>query len=192
MAVSSRAEPVPVQRHERLTAFDRVRLFRSTASPSALRLATYLAAAPLSLPVMRLVQHVMTPQSRPSDLAEVFLSGLLRRVADAAPGMMEFDFQPDVRKILLSGLRRAEAVRVYRLVSAHVDQRLGSMPEFPVIFGPIRSAPASLPPQASGSLTDPFGAVALAVLRSVGGQYNEIADKLAADPRDLRGPSGPQ
>ena len=189
MAVSSGAETVPVQRPEQLTAYDRVRLFRSTASPSALRLATYLAAAPLSLPVMRLVQHVMTPQSRPSDLAEVFLSGLLRRATEAAPGMIEFDFQPDVRKILLSGLRRAEAVRVYRLVSAHVDQRLGSMPDFPVIFGPIKAAPPSLPPQVSGSFTDPFGAVALTVLRSVGGQYTEIADKLAADPHDLQGPS---
>ena len=189
MAVFTRSEPVPVQQYERLTAYDRVTLFRSVASPTALRLATYLAAAPLSLPVMRLVQHVMLPRSGPAHLAEVFLSGLLRRVAEAGPGVMEFDFQPDVRKILLSGLRRVEAVRVYRLVSAYVDERLGSALEFPAVFGPFEAEPTSLTSRVGGSLTDPFGAVALTVLRSVGGQYKEVADKLAAAPCSLRVPS---
>jgi tetratricopeptide (TPR) repeat protein len=188
MAVFTRSEPVPVRQYERLTAYDRVMLFRSAASPAALRLATYLAAAPLSLPVMRLVQHVMLPDSRPGDLAEVFLSGLLRRVADAGPATMEFDFQPEVRKILLSGLRRAEAVRVYRLVSAYIDERLGSAPQFPAVFGVSETEPAGRAARARAALTDPFGAVALTVLRSVGGQYREIADKLAADPRSFRVP----
>ena len=186
MAVFTRSEPVPVQQHKRLSGSDRVALFRSVASPTALQLAMYLAAAPLSLPVMRLVQYVMLPRSRPADLAEVFLSGLLHRVGDAGPGAAEFDFQPDVRKILLSGLRRAEAVRVYRLVSAYVDDRLGSTPEFQAIFGSAGPVPGPTP-GSGGSLTDPFGAVTLTVLRSVGGQYKEIADKLAAGPS---GPSG--
>lgn len=191
MAVFTRSEPVPVQQHERLTGYDRVALFRSVASPTALRLASYLAAAPLSLPVMRLVQHVMLPRSRPADLAEVFLSGLLRRVANAGPGTMEFDFQPDVRKILLSALRRAEAVRIYRLVSAYVDERLGSPPEFPAVFGPFGPEPAGLTSRVGGSLGDSFGAVALTVLQSVGGQYKEIADKLAAVQHSLRVTSQP-
>ncbi len=186
MAVFTRSEAVPVQQHERLSGYDRVALFRSVASPTALRLASYLAAAPLSLPVMRLVQHVMLPRSRSADLAEVFLSGLLRRVDHAGPGTMEFDFRPDVRRILLSGLRRAEAVRVYRLVSAYVDERLGSTPDFPAVFGPFGPQPSGLISRVGGSLTDPFGAVAFTVLRSVGGQYKEIADKLAAAQQGLQ------
>ena len=154
MAVFTRSEPIPMQRHDELTGYDLVALFRSVASPTALRLATYLAAAPLSLPVMRLVQHVMLPRSRPADLAEVFLSGLLRKVADARPGTMDFDFQPDVRKILLSGLRRTEALQVYRLVSAYVDERLGSTPDFPAIFGPFGTESAGLISRAGDSLTD--------------------------------------
>jgi len=189
MAVFTRSEPIPVQRHDGLTGYDLVALFRSVASPTALRLATYLAAAPLSLPVMRLVQHVMLPRSRPADLAEVFLSGLLRKVADARPGTMDFDFQPYVRKILLSGLRRTEALKVYRLVSAYVDERLGSTPDFPAIFGPFGPESAALISRVGGSLTDPFGAVALTVLRSVGGQYKEIADELAAAQQGPRVPS---
>jgi tetratricopeptide (TPR) repeat protein len=188
MAVLTRSEPVPVQQYDRLTGYERVTRFRSVASPTALRLAAYLAAAPLSLPVMRLVQHVMLPRSRPADLAEVFLSGLLRRVADAEPGTTEFDFQPDVRKIMLSGLRRAEAMRVFRLVSTYASERLGSTPEFPAVFGPFEAEPMGPVSGVGGSLTDPFGAVAMTVLRSVGGQYKEVADKLAAGPRNLRVP----
>ncbi|RSS49925.1 hypothetical protein EF918_36020, partial [Streptomyces sp. WAC06614] len=56
-----------------------VRRFRSSASPRAVQLAVYLSATPLTLPVMRLVQRTMLPDSEPSDLAEVLLSGLLRR-----------------------------------------------------------------------------------------------------------------
>lgn len=192
MAVFTRSEPAAVWRPDRLTGYERVTLFRATASPTALRLAIYLAAAPLSLPVMRLVQHVMLPRSGPSDLAEVFLSGLLRRVASAGAAAMEFDFQPGVRKILLSGLRRAEAVRVYRLVSAYVHERLGSSPEFPALFGLSWPEPAVVDFWTGGPLTDPFGAVALTVLRSVGGQYSEIADKIAAARQSPDEPGRPE
>ena len=192
MAVYTQSEAAPVPRPERLTGYERVALFRSVASPTALRLAMYLAAAPLSLPVMRLVQHVMLPRSGPADLAEVFLSGLLRRVASPGPATMEFDFQPSVREMLLSGLRRAEAIRVYRLVSAYVDERLGSPPEFPAVFGASWPEPAAAESWTGGPLTDPFGAVALTVLRSVGGQYSEIADKMTAAREDPGKPSPPE
>jgi tetratricopeptide (TPR) repeat protein len=178
MAVFTRSASVPIQDHGQVTAYDRVTLFRSVASPTALRLATYLAAAPLNLPVMRLVQYVMLPQSRPADLAEVFLSGLLRRVSDPGRGTVEFEFHDGVREILLSGLRRAEAVRVFRLVSAHIGERLGSPPEFSAVFSSGGGVASRRP------LTDPFAVLALTVLRSVGGQYREMADKLAIDLND--------
>jgi tetratricopeptide (TPR) repeat protein len=177
MAVYTRDPAAPVQLHDPGNAHDRITLFRSAASPTALKLATYLAAAPLNLPVMRLVQHVMLPASRPADLAEVFLSGLLRRVAHSGRGTVEFDFYPGVREILLGALRRAEAIRVLRLVSAHIGERLGSSPEFSAIFAPGAAGSAG----ARGPLTEPFATLALTVLRSVGGQYREIADQLAKD-----------
>lgn len=55
-----------------LSVEEQVKLFRATASPLAWRLAGYLAAAPLTLPVMRLVQRVMLPEARQVHLAEVF------------------------------------------------------------------------------------------------------------------------
>jgi hypothetical protein len=43
---------------------ERLQVFQATVSPLARQLAGYLAAAPLSRPVMRLVQRVMLPESR--------------------------------------------------------------------------------------------------------------------------------
>ncbi len=176
MAVYTRTAPVHVPRHDPARGYDRVSVFGSTASPGAIRLAAYLAAAPLSLPVMRLVQYVMMPLSRPADLAEVFLSGLFKRVASPGQGMVEFEFFPGVRELLLGSLRRAEALRVLRLVSEYIGERLGSGPEFAAVFtagGGTRQAAG-----VRGPLTDPFAVLARTVLRSVGGQYREIADKL--------------
>jgi tetratricopeptide (TPR) repeat protein len=173
MAVLTRSAPTPVPQRGAANAYERVTTFRSVASPPALRLASYLSAAPLSLPVMRLVQYVMLPQSRPADLAEVFLSGLLRRVSEPGRGIVEFEFLDGVREILLSALRRAEAIRVFQLVSTHIGERLGSQPDFPAMF-----TSGARDESIQGSLTGPFAALALTVLRSVGGQYREIADKL--------------
>ena len=61
---------------------------------------------------MRLIQYTVLPQSRPADLAEVFLSGLLRRVAEPGQAVVEFEFHTGVREILLATLRRAEALSI--------------------------------------------------------------------------------
>jgi hypothetical protein len=66
---------------------ERLQVFQATVSPLARQLAGYLAAAPLSRPVMRLVQRVMLPESRQVHLAEVFLSGLLTRQSPNDPSI---------------------------------------------------------------------------------------------------------
>ncbi|MFG2884835.1 SAV_2336 N-terminal domain-related protein [Streptomyces sp. NPDC048297] len=109
------------------TPVERVSRFRSAASPTAGRLAVYLAAAPLSLPVMQLVQRTMLPGSGPSELAEVLLSGLVQRADEdfgqAAAQWYEMD--PDVREALLSTLGRDEAVLVLKHCSEYIEQRFG-------------------------------------------------------------------
>ena len=114
---------------------DAVLQFQAGASPTAFRLASFLAAAPLSFPVMRLVQHVMLPGSRPGHLAEVFLSGLVQQVADT-PGVFTigYEFRPGVRKLLLSALSRTEVLRVAAEVSRFVSERLGSPVNFRALF----------------------------------------------------------
>ncbi|MFF4018243.1 SAV_2336 N-terminal domain-related protein [Streptomyces sp. NPDC001843] len=110
--------------------------FRSTASPAAGRLAGCLAAAPLCLPVMQLVQRTMLPDSGPSELAEVLLSGLLTRAVDSYGdgGAQWYEMQPDVREALLSTLGRDEAVLVLKHCSEYIEQRYGKGgPNFPAL-----------------------------------------------------------
>ncbi|MEU7555425.1 SAV_2336 N-terminal domain-related protein [Streptomyces sp. NPDC044571] len=115
------AAPVPPPRAVRPPQ-ELVRRFRSSASPRAVQLAVYLSAAPLTLPVMRLVQRTMLPDSEPSDLAEVLLSGLLRR--GTSPGQW-YEFVPGVQDVLLGPLGRDEAALVLKHCSEYVLAHFG-------------------------------------------------------------------
>ncbi|MDX8031681.1 hypothetical protein SK803_15760 [Lentzea sp. BCCO 10_0856] len=75
--------PVPVvstpeEPAEQLTARTRVMRFRTQASVQAFHLAGPLAATPLSLPLIKLVQRIMLPDTNLSALAELVLSRLLK------------------------------------------------------------------------------------------------------------------
>ncbi|MET9882591.1 SAV_2336 N-terminal domain-related protein [Streptomyces sp. NPDC006430] len=132
------AAPVPPPRAVRPPR-ELVRRFRSSASPRAVQLAVYLSAAPLTLPVMRLVQRTMLPDSEPSDLAEVLLSGLLRR--GQAPGQW-YEFVPGVQDVLLGPLGRDEAALVLKHCSEYVLAH----------FGPgVRNFPALAVSQLTGA-----------------------------------------
>lgn len=134
------APPVPPGRS--LSALQLISRFRSAASPAAARLAVYLAAAPLSLPVMQLVQRTMLPDSGPSELAEVLLSGLLTRSGNGTgpgesgrPGGGQwYEFAPGVRQALLEPLGRNEALLVLKHCSEYIEQRFGKGgPNFPAL-----------------------------------------------------------
>ncbi|MFD7079191.1 SAV_2336 N-terminal domain-related protein [Streptomyces sp. NPDC059918] len=115
------AAPLPPPRAVRPPR-ELVRRFRASASPSAVQLAVYLSAAPLTLPVMALVQRTMLPDSEPSDLAEVLLSGLLRR--GQAAGQW-YEFVPGVQDVLLGPLGRDEAALVLKHCSEYVLAHFG-------------------------------------------------------------------
>ncbi|MFI8356557.1 SAV_2336 N-terminal domain-related protein [Streptomyces cyaneofuscatus] len=162
---------------------DLVERFRGEASQSAFELAGYLAAAPLVMPVMRLVQRVMLPRSKPSHLAEVFLSGLLSRADDGAPALGEdpdltlYDFRPGVRDALLATLTRQESLRtldVVGRVSGRVAQQLGGSLDF-------RALIPSAGPRGVWRLPEeslPFARVAADVLAGLGGGYRATAAAL--------------
>ncbi|KOV63267.1 SAV_2336 N-terminal domain-related protein [Streptomyces sp. MMG1121] len=101
-----------------------LRAFRAGASPGALRLAVYLAAAPLTLPVMQLVQRAMLPDTGPMELAEVLLGGLLRQL----PGTEDqpcFVYPGRVQDLLLASLDQDAAGLVLKHCSAYVERHFG-------------------------------------------------------------------
>jgi molecular chaperone DnaK (HSP70) len=181
---------------------DPVRLvqnFRASVSPAAYQLAGYLSAVPLSLPVMRLVQQSMMPWTGPAELAEVFLSGLLRKPADSHPLVdpesMSYVFAAGVREVMQSTLTRAQALSVLdhvgrylvrgrqegRPSAAHPHALLGSddilaaAEQFPVTFGRVAG---TLLERVAGPSAD-------------GASIRRLAGQLAADVGGGRGnPAG--
>ncbi|MDL4814579.1 FxSxx-COOH system tetratricopeptide repeat protein [Actinomadura opuntiae] len=178
-----------------MSAEMRVKRFRASSSPDAFKLATYLAAAPLRLPVMRLVQRAMLPASTSSVLAEVFLGGLLLMVGRPSGGGREevaYEFHEGVREILLQGLRRREIYQVLRAVWDVVRDRIGSSLDFPALLAAVGRGEVRLPPDL------PFAQVAAQALVGLGGPYRELARQLATggagtggvDTADARGDAG--
>ncbi|MFJ7153448.1 SAV_2336 N-terminal domain-related protein [Streptomyces sp. NPDC101118] len=162
-----------------------VRRFRSSAAPRAVQLAVYLSAAPLNLPVMRLVQRTMLPDSEPSDLAEVLLSGLLRR-SGPVPGEW-YEFVEGVQDVLLGPLGRDEAALVLKHCSEYVLQHFGrGVRNFPALAvaeltgvpvpagGPDGGTDAPRPPAAR--LPQAFAQVSAKVVRRYVPQPPPVAD----------------
>jgi FxsC-like protein len=116
--------------------------FRAGASPGAYRLAVCLSMVPLTLPIMRLVQHVAVPGAGMSALAEVVLGGLVLRT-----GADSYEFAPNVRDALLGEVRRSEAGAVFAAVSRYVEQHAAATDRtFPAVAhadrGPAAAAGA--------------------------------------------------
>ncbi|MEV6011684.1 SAV_2336 N-terminal domain-related protein [Streptomyces sp. NPDC051976] len=184
-------------------AVGRVARLRSGVSPDAFRLACHLAAAPLSLPVMRLVQQATMPWSGQTDLAELFLSGVIERRGSlppepgSAPGPgpsvdpddVVYDFVPGVREHLLDELTRTESLHILDDVLAKVSGRVaatfGGTLDFRALAA-LADAAEALPTEdgTPGRLLPaaslPFAEVAVAVLSGAGGQHRSLARRLAA------------
>ena len=169
--------------------------FEEGYSPDAFRLLRLLAAAPLSLPVMRLVQRTMLPASTPMHLAEILLSGLLVRRTPAVPGedpdSALYDFRDGVRDALLDRLTRTESLRVLRHVMDEVSERvaetLGGVSDFAAWVAALGSH-EELPGLQLSEESRAFAEVAVAVIEGVGGDYAEVAGRLTRDWAGVEAP----
>ncbi len=118
----------------------------------ARKLLRYLSAVPLQMPVMRLVQRVMLPDSRIEHLAEIMLSGLVKRlhpeqsVAKLAEDEIDFDFiSKRVRDDLVHELRFGELDVVLHCVSDYVSDRIGRRCELRTLIEDSEGALSVLP-----------------------------------------------
>jgi SOS regulatory protein LexA len=151
-----------------------VRRFRILASPLAFDLAGYLAAAPLTLPVMRVIQRALLPVTEPAHLAELFLFGLLARVSPPArgedPDNVLYDFPPGVREDLLSTRTRRDAFSVLDAlskVSGRIAAQFGGTLDFRALVPATGATATTTIPVGSR----PFAQVAVTILEGLGGSY---------------------
>ncbi|MET8848117.1 FxSxx-COOH system tetratricopeptide repeat protein [Amycolatopsis sp. NPDC004625] len=157
------------------SARDRVKRFRSLASPPAYRLATLLAAVPVSVGVARALQTKLVSDSGPAHLAEVFTSGLLEPAGDGSSWEdAGWRIPAQVREVLLSGARRSETVRAVDTAL----QRFGG--DHPAL-NRLREAliePDSTPDPDPAADTAEDVALERAVMRALSGPYLSRADRL--------------
>jgi energy-coupling factor transporter ATP-binding protein EcfA2 len=188
------AQPSPLLDEEEQARW-LVSQFMSIASPEAFRLGGLMAAAPLTLPLMRLIQRAMCADERPALLAEVLFSGLLREVTPAGEMTTSFAFRPYVRDILLGTIRRSEAIQVRELIvdalsnGAGPGDRVARIPAVPGTTG-----------TALTTTRDSYGPIDAKVLRRIGGRYaqvvmstgeDELPDLAPAEP-EMAGPQSPR
>ncbi|NMO49803.1 tetratricopeptide repeat protein [Actinoplanes sp. TBRC 11911] len=153
-----------------------VRRFREEAPPKAFQLATYLAAAPLEMPVLRAIQSLLLPDSKPFHLAEVVTSPLLDHAGAA------LSFRAGAREALLACARRDETVRVIEVLSGYYG---GRVPAVQTLYRALE-APDEVPDNPVTAETLPFVAVELAVLRALAGDYALRAVRLDAAMAEFR------
>ena len=161
-----------------LSAKQRLQRFRLTASPMARKLAGLLAAAPVSLPVVRLIRQTMLPKSSQVHVAEVFLGGILKPLSPIDESVeadkIQYDFVDGVRDLLLDAVPLTESTEVLRKVSEYVAQRTGlSVDEFTAML-----VNPELGDRSSGVLVRPFAQITAKVLKRLGGKYAELAGEM--------------
>ncbi|MFD7662192.1 SAV_2336 N-terminal domain-related protein [Streptomyces sp. NPDC059788] len=148
--------------------------FEQAASPDARHLAVHLSAVPLALPVIQLVQRAMLPQTGPTELAEVLLSGLVEQLPDegrptgrdGAAGGPWYEFAPGVRDELLSRLSAGEAALVLKHCSLYIERTFGrSARNFPAVAVAMLSGSGREPTTGQRAVPEPFARISERVLR---------------------------
>ena len=172
-------------------AHERVDRFLELASPQAQRLIMLLAAAPvITLPVVRLIRDELLDEARsPLPVAEVFLSGLLSRLPGQEDSeqtedneleqdrqdLVQYDFAPNVRNILLEVLPEIDTIEVINSVSAAVERRWNRVSDQDFrafLMNPMVDVPEELQGLRS------FASVTADILEQLGGQYADLAQQL--------------
>jgi formylglycine-generating enzyme required for sulfatase activity len=167
------------------SAEERVALFRVMASPTAQQLANLMAATAVSLPVIDLLREAFredfAEEVQQSHVAEVLLSGLLRRCDGEEEKICRYEFFGDdapepinrVRDLLLGDASIRKTIEVMNVLSEAISRKLDSpVKSFQALLDNLQSSESELRDAAL-----PFATVGLGVLRRLGGEYAELAQR---------------
>jgi formylglycine-generating enzyme required for sulfatase activity len=163
--------------HAQLSATDLVKRFRTTASPTARRLAGLMASVPVSLPVVYLIQETLLKESMQVHVAEVFMSGLFQPInADSAnkSEIVQYEFVEGIRDLLIDSVPIPDVEEVLDKVSQFIARKVGlSIKNFAALLSPNAKWD-----EATQQVIMPFARITSQVLRRLGGEYAALAEKL--------------
>lgn len=167
------------QATQKLEPSDLVNLFRANASLQARRLAGLMATVPVNVSVVNLIRETLLPDAREIHVAEVFMSGLLKRLPVLHQDDTEYltyEFVDGVRELLRDFVPPNKQISAIDLVitkvSEFVAKRLGIS---------IKEFNAQLLTHNDGALASklrPFAKLKAQVLRQLGGKYALEAAKI--------------
>ncbi|MFM7528237.1 MAG: SAV_2336 N-terminal domain-related protein, partial [Nodosilinea sp.] len=160
----------------------RVQRFYHTASETAVKLAGLMAAAPVSPPIIQLIQATLLPESQQVHVAEVYMGGLLKAITplDLPPHQIQYDFLDDeVRDALTDLTSRPKTEAVWDALSSYISQRLGLQAH---TYEALLLLDWQGIAQAETELV-PFARIAKRALRRMGGDYAALADHIDAPDR---------
>ena len=168
---------------DRQDAEQRIARFRRMTSPIGRKLASLLAAAPvIRLPIVRLIQECMLPQSDRTQIAEVFLGGLLKPKAgfeldiNTDPETVEYEFiDPKIQDIFVSEAPISDSVDIINAVSRYIAEQMGvSMSNFMAML----QGKQKVDNKQQENTIEHFAEVTARVLRKLGNPYAELADEI--------------
>ncbi|MBD2267894.1 formylglycine-generating enzyme family protein [Anabaena sp. FACHB-1391] len=151
--------------------------FLATASPTAQLLAGLMSAAPVSLPVVHLIQKTLLNKSTSVHVAEVFLSGMIERKED------EYDFVQGVRKLLNQAMPIGETEKVLDKISEYIAQNLGY--DIKTFTAFLRNPPQI--PEEQETIFLPFARIAVEVLSNLGGKYTDFVKDIEKNTQPVVG-----
>jgi formylglycine-generating enzyme required for sulfatase activity len=157
----------------------RVELFMATASMAAQQLAEMMAAVPVEISVVRLIQQELLPDLTPVHIAEVYSSDLLEQESQADLPM-RYNFVKGVRGLLNKRTPLDETFNVIEALSQHIARTLG----FEIDSFTALLSPKSDWTQEQKDAVLPFAQITTEVLHRLGGEYAELAELVERDARE--------
>ncbi len=172
-----RGEYQLVKESSELNAEQRLRGFYKYASKKAKELLELLAVVPLSLPIVKLVQQKLLPQSTQEHLSEVFMSSIIDK-EQKVDGFYQFSkYENEESGVREELIKKIGAKRAFQSIVklSEVIQKQGGVFDFLAFV----VDPDSLKQSDEFSEIDrEFARISVAVLREMGGKYFKFADRL--------------
>ncbi len=156
-----------------------VKHFLATASLTSQRLAGMMASVPVDISVVNLIRRTCLQEAQPVHVAEVYMSGLLYATQEDMEGKARvYDFLPGVRNVLNRAMAINETIGVLDAISKHIGESI----KFSTSIRNFRAFVDLLPEILDKNHQEqilPFAQIAVDVLRNLGREYADLADKVS-------------